>query len=146
MVFAAKVATEFRQKFQKPVVIDMFCYRRHGHNEGDEPAFTQPTMYKKIKGHESVVEKYGRRLTAEGLLTQAEFDAAKADYRATLDAAFDAANNFKPNKADMLDGKWSGLEQKTLEFVRGETGVEMCCSRSDAGCRVCPMVLICTAR
>ena len=124
VVFAAKVATEFRQKFQKPVVIDMFCYRRHGHNEGDEPAFTQPTMYKKIKGHESVVAKYGQRLMAEGLLTQAEFDAAKADYRATLDAAFEAANNFKPNKADMLDGKWSGLEQKSLEFVRGETGVD----------------------
>ena len=124
VVFAAKVATEFRQKFQKPVVIDMFCYRRHGHNEGDEPAFTQPTMYKKIKGHESVVAKYGQRLMAEGLLTQAEFDAAKAAYRATLDAAFEAANNFKPNKADMLDGKWSGLEQKTLEFVRGETGVD----------------------
>ena len=51
VVFAAKVATEFRQKFHKPVVIDMFCYRRHGHNEGDEPAFTQPVMYKKIASH-----------------------------------------------------------------------------------------------
>src|SRR6185503_2187680 len=51
VVFAAKVAIEFRQKFHKPVVIDMFCYRRHGHNEGDEPAFTQPVMYKKIATH-----------------------------------------------------------------------------------------------
>ena len=56
VVFAAKVATEFRQKFHKPVVIDMFCYRRFGHNEGDEPAFTQPLMYKKIRSHKSTLE------------------------------------------------------------------------------------------
>ena len=124
VVYAAKVATEFRQKFQKPVVIDMFCYRRHGHNEGDEPAFTQPTMYKKIKKHESVVMKYAARLIGEGLLAEADVGTAQSDYRATLDTAFEAANNFKPNKADMLDGKWSGLEQKSLEFVRGETGVD----------------------
>jgi 2-oxoglutarate dehydrogenase E1 component len=124
VVFAAKVATEFRQKFLKPVVIDMFCYRRFGHNEGDEPAFTQPTMYKKIKAHDSVVQKYGRRLVAEGLLSEAALDAAKADYRAQLDEAFEAANSFKPNKADWLDGKWAGLERKSAEFVRGDTGVD----------------------
>ena len=124
VVFAAKVATEFRQKFLKPVVIDMFCYRRHGHNEGDEPAFTQPTMYKKIKAHDSVVQKYGRRLVDEGLLSEEAFNAAKADYRAQLDKAFEAANGFKPNKADWLDGKWSGLERKSAEFVRGDTGVD----------------------
>jgi 2-oxoglutarate dehydrogenase E1 component len=123
VVFAAKVATEFRQKFLKPVVIDMFCYRRHGHNEGDEPAFTQPTMYKKIKAHASVVEKYGRRLVAEKLLPEDGLAKAKADYRAQLDEAFEAANSFKPNKADWLDGKWSGIERKSLEFVRGDTGV-----------------------
>jgi 2-oxoglutarate dehydrogenase complex dehydrogenase (E1) component-like enzyme len=61
VVFAAKVATEFRQKFQKPVVIDMFCYRRHGHNEGDEPAFTQPLMYKAIAAHPSTLAIYGRQ-------------------------------------------------------------------------------------
>ena len=124
VVFAAKVATEFRQKFAKPVVIDMFCYRRHGHNEGDEPAFTQPTMYKKIKAHETVVAKYAKRLVQEGLLGENDIAQAQSDYRALLDEAFEAANNFKPNKADMLDGKWSGLEQKSLEFVRGETGVD----------------------
>ncbi len=123
VVFAAKVATEFRQKFLKPVVIDMFCYRRHGHNEGDEPAFTQPTMYKKIKSHASVVEKYGRRLMDEKLLDEAAFTKAKADYRAMLDEAFEAANSYKPNKPDWLDGKWSGIERKSLEFVRGDTGV-----------------------
>ena len=109
---AAKIATEFRQKFLKPVVIDMFCYRRHGHNEGDEPAFTQPHMYAKIKQHETVVTKYGRRLVEEGVYSQAEVDAAAANYRKVLDDAFEAANNFKPNKADWLDGKWSGLKRK----------------------------------
>jgi 2-oxoglutarate dehydrogenase E1 component len=69
VVFAAKVAIEFRQKFHKPVVIDMFCYRRHGHNEGDEPAFTQPVMYKKIASHPGTVEIYSKRLIAEGVIT-----------------------------------------------------------------------------
>ena len=124
VVHAAKIATEFRQKFLKPVVIDMFCYRRHGHNEGDEPAFTQPHMYAKIKQHETVVTKYGRRLVEEGVYSQAEVDAAAANYRKVLDDAFEAANNFKPNKADWLDGKWSGLEKKNADdFVRGDTGI-----------------------
>lgn len=82
VVFAAKVATEFRQKFHKPVVIDMFCYRRHGHNEGDEPAFTQPVMYKKIAAHPSTLELYARRLISEGVLTEGEVEKAKADWRA----------------------------------------------------------------
>jgi 2-oxoglutarate dehydrogenase E1 component len=124
VVFAAKVATEFRQKFQKPVVIDMFCYRRYGHNEGDEPAFTQPTMYAKIKQHETIVQKYGTRLQTEGLLDETGIETARASYRATLDEAFEAANTYRPDKADWLDGKWSGLQQKRREFVRAETGVE----------------------
>ena len=124
VVFAAKVATEFRQKFQKPVVVDMFCYRRYGHNEGDEPAFTQPTMYAKIKQHQTVVQKYGARLQAEGLLDGQGIETARAKYRATLDGAFEAANSYRPDKADWLDGKWAGLEQKRREFVRAETGVE----------------------
>ena len=65
VVFAAKIATEFRQKFQKPVVIDMFCYRRFGHNEGDEPAFTQPLMYKKIRQHPTTLEIYTKKLISE---------------------------------------------------------------------------------
>src|SRR5215207_186194 len=82
VVFAAKVAIEFRQKFHKPVVIDMFCYRRHGHNEGDEPAFTQPVMYKRIASHPSTLEIYARRLIADGVMTQSEVEKAKADWRA----------------------------------------------------------------
>ena len=82
VVFAAKVATEFRQKFQKPVVIDMFCYRRYGHNEGDEPAFTQPLMYKKIRAHPSTLEIYAKQLIAEGVVTEGEVEKMKADWRA----------------------------------------------------------------
>ena len=81
VVFAAKVATEYRQKFQQPVVIDMFCYRRFGHNEGDEPSFTQPLMYKKIRAHPSTLEIYGKKLIGEGVVTEGEVDKMKADWR-----------------------------------------------------------------
>ncbi|HTV38202.1 MAG TPA: thiamine pyrophosphate-dependent enzyme, partial [Xanthobacteraceae bacterium] len=74
VVFAAKIATEFRQKFQKPVVIDMFCYRRHGHNEGDEPSFTQPLMYKAIAAHPTTLEIYGDKLVGEGVVSKGEVD------------------------------------------------------------------------
>ena len=110
VVYAAKIATEFRQKFKKPVVIDMFCYRRFGHNETDEPAFTQPLMYKRIAGHETVVSLYGKRLIAEGVIGAGEFDAMKASYRKTLEEDFSAAESYKANKADWLDGRWSGMK------------------------------------
>jgi 2-oxoglutarate dehydrogenase E1 component len=126
VVFAAKVATEFRQKFHKPVVIDMFCYRRHGHNEGDEPAFTQPVMYKKIAAHPSTLEIYSKRLVTEGVMTEGEIEKAKADWRARLDAEFEAGVSYRPNKADWLDGKWAGLKSADQEedARRGVTGVE----------------------
>src|SRR5260370_650170 len=110
VVFAAKVAIEFRQKFHKPVVIDMFCYRRHGHNEGDEPAFTQPVMYKKIATHPSTLDIYSRRLIAEGVMTDCEVEKAKADWRARLDAALEAGSGCKPHKADRLHRKRAGLK------------------------------------
>ncbi len=126
VVFAAKVATEFRQKFHKPVVIDMFCYRRHGHNEGDEPAFTQPVMYKKIAAHPGTVEIYAKRLIAEGVITEGEVEKAKADWRARLDAEFEAGTGYKPNKADWLDGKWAGFKiaDQEEDARRGITGVD----------------------
>ena len=110
VVFAAKVATEYRQKFQKPVVVDMFCYRRFGHNEGDEPAFTQPLMYRKIRSHPSTLELYSKKLIGEGVVTEADIDDMKAQWRAKLDAEFESAQGYKPNKADWLDGRWSGLK------------------------------------
>ena len=125
VVFAAKVATEFRQKFKKPVVIDMFCYRRFGHNETDEPSFTQPLMYKSIAGHETVVTLYGRRLVEEGVLTPEGLDAMKADYRKSLDNSFSAVESFKANKADWLDGRWAGMRvaRDYEEPRKGSTGV-----------------------
>jgi 2-oxoglutarate dehydrogenase E1 component len=127
VVFAAKIAIEFRQKFHKPVVIDMFCYRRHGHNEGDEPAFTQPLMYKKIGKHPSVLEVYSKRLIADGVMTEGEVEKAKADWRARLDAELEAGQGYKPNKADWLDGKWAGFKsaEQDDDPRRGVTGVDL---------------------
>jgi 2-oxoglutarate dehydrogenase E1 component len=126
VVFAAKVATEYRQQFQRPVVIDMFCYRRFGHNEGDEPSFTQPLMYKKIRAHPTTLEIYGQKLTAEGVVTEGEVEKMKADWRARLDAEYEAAQGYKPNKADWLDGRWTGLKaaRDADDPRRGDTGVE----------------------
>src|SRR5271156_76157 len=110
VVYAAKIATEFRQKFQKPVVIDMFCYRRFGHNEGDEPSFTQPLMYKKIRSHRSTLEIYADKLIAEDIVTQGEVDKMRADWRQRLEAEFDAGQSYSANKADWLHGRWSGVK------------------------------------
>ena len=126
VVFAAKVATEFRQKFHKPVVVDMFCYRRFGHNEGDEPAFTQPLMYKRIRQQKTTLELYSAKLIAEGVVTEGEVDKMKADWRARLEAEFEAGQAYKPNKADWLDGRWAGLKatkESEDDARRGQTGV-----------------------
>ncbi len=125
VVYAAKIATEFRQKFHKPVVVDMFCYRRHGHNEGDEPAFTQPLMYQAIAHHPATVEIYGNKLVAEGLVTADEIEHTKAGWRAHLDAEFESSQNYRANKADWLDGAWTGLRSAESgdQPRRGETGI-----------------------
>jgi 2-oxoglutarate dehydrogenase E1 component len=125
VVYAAKVAIEFRQKFQKPVVVDMFCYRRFGHNEGDEPAFTQPLMYKAIRAHASTLEIYAKKLIAEGVVTEGEIEKMKADWRSRLDAEYEAGTGYKPNKADWLDGHWSKFKfsDDVDDPRRGNTGV-----------------------
>ncbi|MBJ7578759.1 2-oxoglutarate dehydrogenase E1 component [Devosia sp. MC532] len=124
VVFAAKVAVEYRQKFGKPVVIDMFCYRRFGHNEGDEPSFTQPLMYSKIRSHKSTLEIYSDKLVAEGLYSAAEIEKIKADWKANLEAEFEAGQDYRPNKADWLDGAWKDFKPAELEGPRrGQTGV-----------------------
>ena len=110
VVFAAKIATEFRQKFQKPVVIDMFCYRRHGHNEGDEPSFTQPLMYKAIANHPTTLEIYSKKLVGEGIVGASEVEKMMVDWRSRLDTELDAALGYRANKADWLDGRWSGFK------------------------------------
>src|SRR5690606_36180295 len=127
VVFAAKIATEYRMKFHKPVVIDMFCYRRFGHNEGDEPAFTQPQMCKEIRAHRTTLQLYSDKLIAENLMTQEDIDAMRAEWRAQLETEFEAGQTYKPNKADWLDGAWTGLRtaDNQDEQRRGKTAVPL---------------------
>ncbi len=125
VVHVTKIAIEFRQRFGKPVVIDMFCYRRHGHNEADEPAFTQPLMYQRIAQHPGVVDVYANRLVEEGLLTREEIDRMQADFRNFLEEEFSAGEAFRPNRADWLDGKWSGIGHAEEGARRGLTGVDL---------------------
>jgi 2-oxoglutarate dehydrogenase E1 component len=123
VVFATRVAVEFRQTFGKDAVVDMFCYRRFGHNEGDDPTFTQPIMYAKIKDLPSTREIYATRLVSEGVATQAEVDAWVSDFDKFLDAEFEAGKTWEANKADWLDGKWTGLGLPEGDDRRGETAV-----------------------
>jgi 2-oxoglutarate dehydrogenase E1 component len=125
VVHVAKIATEFRQKFQKPVVIDMFCYRRFGHNEADEPAFTQPIMYDRIRKHPTVVQLYSEQLTEEGVVKADDVEGMKGEFRSFLEAELSAAEAYKPNKADWLDGRWSGVGLADGDERRGNTGVSM---------------------
>jgi 2-oxoglutarate dehydrogenase E1 component len=127
VVYAAKVLTEYRQKFHKPVVIDMFCYRRFGHNEGDEPSFTQPLMYRKIRSHPTTLEIYAKKLIAEGVVSDGEIEKTKADWRAHLDTEFEGAQSYRPNKADWLDGRWAGMKaaRDADDPRRGNTGVAL---------------------
>jgi 2-oxoglutarate dehydrogenase E1 component len=128
VVHCAKVAIEYRQKFHKPVVIDMFCYRRFGHNEGDEPGFTQPLMYRIIRSHPTTLEIYAKRLVGEGLLTEGEVDKLRGDWRHRLEAEFEAGQGYKANKADWLDGRWAGLkaaQDMIDDDRRGLTGVDL---------------------
>lgn len=115
VVHVARIATEFRQEFKRDVVIDMFCYRRHGHNEGDEPMFTQPTMYKTIAKHPTTLKLYGQQLVKEGTMSAEEAQGMIDDFNAKLEEDFQAAQNYKPNKADWLEGHWKGLVQLSEE-------------------------------
>ena len=123
VVHAAKVATEFRQKFHKDVVLDIFCYRRFGHNEGDEPMFTNPLMYKKIKGHKTTLSLYTERLVKDGLIPEGEIEDMKASFQAHLNEEFEIGKDYKPNKADWLDGRWSHLDKKDADYQRGATAI-----------------------
>lgn len=124
VVHAARVATEFRQKFGKDVVIDIFCYRRFGHNEGDEPMFTQPIMYSRIKQHQTTLSLYTDRLVRDGLMSLGEIEDMKSTFREHLDQEFEASRGYLPNKADWLDGRWSHLDRKDDIYQRGTTGVD----------------------
>ncbi len=123
VVHAAKVATEFRQKFHKDVVIDIFCYRRFGHNEGDEPMFTNPLMYKRIKKHKTTLQLYTERLVQDGLIPEGEIEDMKAAFQAHLNDEFEISKDYRPNKADWLDGRWSHLDRHGEEYQRGQTAI-----------------------
>jgi 2-oxoglutarate dehydrogenase E1 component len=125
VVYCARVATEFRQRFHKPVVIDMICYRRHGHNEGDEPSFTQPLMYKRIRGLPSVVSIYSKRLAEEGVVKEAEAEELRSGFWEMLETEFESSESYRPNKADWLDGRWSGITLAEEGPRRGHTGVSI---------------------
>ena len=109
VTFATKMAMEFRQKFHRDIVIDMWCYRRFGHNEGDEPSFTQPLMYGRIRQHPPVSEVYGRRLIAEAVVDQKWIDDNVNQYVTRLEGEFEAGATYKANRADWFAGRWSGL-------------------------------------
>lgn len=123
VVHVARIAMEFRQQFKKDVVIDMFCYRRFGHNEGDEPAFTQPLMYKKIKDQTTTREKYAAQLVSENTITADEAKAMSDEFNKYLEDAFEATKSYKPNKADYLEGKWTGMKVAHGDDRRGDTAV-----------------------
>jgi 2-oxoglutarate dehydrogenase E1 component len=127
VVHVARIATEFRQTFKGDVVIDMICYRRHGHNESDEPAFTQPQMYDLIAKHPTTRTVYADKLVKEGLLSKDETDGLATAFQGRLEQDFEAANAFKPNRADWLEGRWSGLEAMSgeEEFLQFDTPVAM---------------------
>ncbi|MFZ8959097.1 MAG: 2-oxoglutarate dehydrogenase E1 component, partial [Paracoccaceae bacterium] len=124
VVHAAKVAMEFRQKFGKDVVIDIFCYRRFGHNEGDEPMFTNPMMYNRIKKHKTTLQLYTERLVQDGLIPEGEIEDMKAAFQARLNDEFEAGKEYRPNKADWLDGRWSHINREGEDYQRGETAIK----------------------
>ncbi len=124
VVHCARIAAEFRQLFHKDVVIDMFCYRRFGHNETDEPSFTQPLMYRAIKDHPTTLEIYAAKLVSEGTLTENDVRDMIGDFNKRLDEEFEASKSHRPNRADWLDGRWQGFSQAPEGDRRGSSAVE----------------------
>ncbi len=123
VLYAARLAAEFRHKFRKPAVVDMFCYRRFGHNEADEPMFTQPLMYKKIKTHPSVAQLYGERLQQDGLASAEKLAALRAAARQKLQADFDRRAEYRPAGKNLwLAGRWEGFAPARGSVRRGATG------------------------
>ena len=125
VTYCAKVATEYRQKFKRDVVLDIFCYRKYGHNEGDEPSFTQPLMYKKIKEHPSTLQKFADRLISEKVLTKDEFEAEKSAYQKRLDEEFEASKSYISNEHDWFTGVWSKFTTELGHDRRGDTGIDI---------------------
>ncbi|MDC3077037.1 2-oxoglutarate dehydrogenase E1 component, partial [Candidatus Pelagibacter sp.] len=124
VVYATRIATEFRLKFNRDVVIDLICYRRFGHNEGDEPSFTQPLMYKKIRSHPSSIKIYGEKLVNEGLFSKQDLDKQIIDFKNLLDDQFKNAKDYKP-KIRWFEGSWSRYKPERGKDKRGLTGSDL---------------------
>jgi 2-oxoglutarate dehydrogenase E1 component len=125
VLYVSELAAKFRAKFKKDVVLDIVCYRRYGHNEGDEPLFTQPLMYAKIAGLPRPREIYANKLIAEGTIDQAYNEAKIAEFRNFLEGEFKTGKDYKPNKADWLEGDWAGIERGARgEGLKPDTGVD----------------------
>ena len=123
VVHCAKIAIEFRQRFKKDVVIDLICYRRFGHNEGDEPTFTQPLMYKKIKSHPTTLNIYSKKLIKENSITEEEFESEKSEFNDLLEDQFKSAKDHHP-KIDWFEGTWSRYRPQKGKDKIGNTGVQ----------------------
>ncbi len=125
VVYCARIATEYRQKFKRDVVIDIICYRRFGHNEGDEPSFTQPLMYKKIRAQSTTLTIYGNQLIQEGVLRKEEFQNEKDNFKKFLDTEFETSKSYIPNQIDWFTGSWSKFTTEIGSDRRGVTGVDL---------------------
>ncbi|MEO1089981.1 MAG: 2-oxoglutarate dehydrogenase E1 component [Pseudomonadota bacterium] len=123
VVHVARLAAEFRLRFHRDVVIDLWCYRRHGHNEGDEPSFTQPLMYRRIADHPTCRQLLAERLVREGVISREQADAMHQEFQQRMETEHAASKTYKTNKADWLEGVWSGLRRAPFEYERGVTGV-----------------------
>ncbi|TVQ35583.1 MAG: 2-oxoglutarate dehydrogenase E1 component [Geminicoccaceae bacterium] len=123
VVHVARLAAEFRQRFKRDVVIDLWCYRRHGHNEGDEPSFTQPLMYRRIAQHPTCRQLLVERLVADGIMSREQCDEMHQEFQKRMEAEHAASKSYKTNKADWLEGVWSGLRRAPIEYERGETAL-----------------------
>jgi 2-oxoglutarate dehydrogenase E1 component len=123
VVYAARIATEFRLKFNRDVVVDLICYRRFGHNEGDEPSFTQPLMYKKIRSHPSPIKVYGNKLVAENTIRNDELENIEKRFKNLLDEQFKNAKDYKP-QIEWFEGTWSAYRPEKGKDKRGITGAD----------------------
>ena len=123
VVHCAKIATEYRQKFNRDVVIDMVCYRRFGHNEGDEPSFTQPIMYKKIKTHPTTLKIYGNRLCEEGLTSSNKIEDQKTKFKEFLESQLELSKTYK-SELTWFEGAWSRFKPGLGKDKRGKSGVD----------------------
>jgi 2-oxoglutarate dehydrogenase E1 component len=124
VVHVCRLAAEFRNKFKTDIIVDMFCYRRAGHNEMDLPEFTQPLMYQKIKAHKTTLKIYEKKLIDENILSIEDSKKFEEEYKNFLDAELSLSKTYKSNKADWLEGSWKGLSTASFDARRGKTAVE----------------------